>query len=201
MIVANDKNAYVFLDCAGLGIALAAPFGFGDLIPHMPGDNHHFWLACNTLTSYTGTTGNYHGTLFKCGTIGTTVSAPTAGQGAMGYVARSYNGAPGAVLIGGVADDAFGAANYGRSLIAYPDPVSGGLLWGAAHMREAAYVVRGKLPGLIIPLHTNPLADLSTVIGLVGSDGVDAFVKSFRANNLSNSTYDGQVLFDVTTEY
>lgn len=200
-IFANDKNAYVFLDCGGLGLGLAAPFAFGDLISHMPGDNHHFWLACNTLTSYAGATGNYHGTMFKGNTLASAVATPSLGQGAVGYIGRAYSGAPGSVLLGHVNEDFLGAACSGRSLIAYPDPVSGGLLWGPAHMREASNVIRGKLPGIIVPLHNIPLPDQTKIIGLVGSDGIDAMVKSFRANNLSNSTYDGQVLIDLTTEY
>ena len=96
VIVANDKTAYVFFDCAGLGIANAAPFGFGDILSHKPGDNHTFFLSCGSDQSYTGSAASVHGTMFRGNSVVASVGALGDTNGPIGAIARSYSG-----LVGG----------------------------------------------------------------------------------------------------
>lgn len=201
VIVANNKSCYFFNAPSGIAASEMSPFFFGDFVSHKPGDQHNFHLSFNGLTAYTGTTNEAHGTMFRGAAISSTIGS-TWGIGPSGYNARGASGAVGPEVAGCVQNDAWVASGYGNCDIPYPDPVSGGFLWGPGHVRDSAVGrVRGKWPGLIVPLHNRALPDMTVLTDLEGGDGIDAYVKSFRGGSLITSTSAGQVLFDLTTEY
>ena len=202
VIVANDKTIYPFFDCGGNGIALASPFGAGDLASDVVGDQHNFFLSGNGLSAYSGNTGDAHGTMYRAAYLSTANGTVGNGTQPNGWVARDYAGNVGATPINNVRDDLYGASEFfGRGPIAYPDPVSGGIRFNVAHVKEGAYQVRGRLPGVLVLLHNMPFSDGAVLSPLPGADGISAYVKSFRSNSISNATGNGQVMFDLTTEW
>lgn len=203
VIVANDKTMYPFFDCGGLGIALAAPFAAGDLDSDVVGDQHNFFVSGNGLASYTGSTGDAHGTMYRGTDLSVNNSTVGNGSSPNGWVARNYAGAVGATPINQVRDDLYGSPQqfFGRGPFAYPDPVNSGLRFNVAHVKEGAREVRGRLPGVLIPLHDMAFTDGQIISPLPGADGITVYVKSFRTNFISNATGNGQVLFDLTTEF
>lgn len=201
VIVANDKTCYLFVAVSGLAATEMSPYAFGDAISHKPGDNHAFFLSFNGMTAYTGALSDTHGSMWR-GASATSAIGATWGIGPGMYFARAASGAVGPEVAGCVQQDAWATTPYGTTGIPYPDPVSGGLLWGPAHARDsAANRVRGKFPGVIVPLHDRALTDMSTLTDLEGGDGIDAYVKSFRGSSLLTTTSAGQILFDLTTSY
>jgi hypothetical protein len=195
-IFANDKIAYVFMDCGGNGMAEVSPFLAGDGFSHKLGDQHFFMINANSLTTYTGSTAVNHGTAFITGSL---TSAPST----FFFIARAHTGLIGPVS-GSVVDRdmMINDLAYGKNGLPYPDPVSLGMLHGPSHVYEAANIVRGKLPGVIVPQHNRPLPDLAEITTLSGAEGIRVVAKSYRAGHPGNaSTYAGQVLFDLSTEW
>ncbi|WP_447940095.1 hypothetical protein [Pseudoxanthomonas mexicana] len=202
VIVANDKTFYPFFDCAGNGIANGSPFGAGDLDSDTVGDQHNFFLSGNGLAAYTGSTGDAHGTMYRGTSLSTANGSVGNGTNPNAWVARNYAGDVGATPINNVRDDMYGSPTFfGTGPFAYPDVVNGGVRFNVAHVKEGPNVVRGRLPGVLIPLHNMAFSDGQILSPLPGADGITAYVKSFRSNFISNATGNGQVLFDLTTEF
>ncbi len=205
VIVANDKTMYPFFDCNGLGVSLASPFGAGDLDSDVVGDQHNFFLSGNGLSAYTGSTGDPHGTMYRGEYLGSNHLTTVGGSvSPNGWVARGYDGTIGPKTINQMREDTFGSSGFfgsGSFLFPYPDPASGGVRFSVAHIKEGVQLVRGRLPGVLVPLHNMALTDGAVLPSLPGAGGIEAYVKSFRTNFISNSTGNGQVLFDLTTEW
>lgn len=194
-IVANNKTAYLFFDGTGIGVANATPHFIGDGFSHKLGDRHFFMVSASETTAFTGATNVAHTRLFSLNGVGSPISTSSL------YIARARTGIAGAVSACNLASDTWSGATYGRASVAYPDPVSNGLIHGSSHVLEAANTVRGKMPGLIVPQHDRPLSDMAVLPTLIGADGVSAVAKNFRTGAPNASTGDGQVLFDLTTEW
>lgn len=200
VIVANEKTAYCFFDVEARGIGDSCIFWFGELQSNKPGDSHAFFVNVTTLTAYTGSISDAL-SQFDGGLIGSAIGS--FGEGvATGVLARSHSGAAGAVFASPTRSDMINGSRPGSGGFTYPDPVSGGLLHAPVHVREAAaYTVRGRAPGLVCPQHARPLSDGSTTTIITDNGPVTVYVKSFRTLYQSNSSYNGQLLIDLTTDY
>ncbi len=202
VIVANDKTAYCFFDAAPLGIADSAVFWFGDIRSNRPGDGHAFFMSVPQPTSFDGSPNSTPYTQFDGPGLSSTLSA-FDDAAATGVLARAYGGAVGAVMAAPTRSDMVSGGRHGGGGIAYPDPVSGGLLFSPVHIREPApYTVRGRAAGLYCPQHARPLTDGSTLLVATDEGAVTVYAKSFKSTyQASNASYNCQVLIDLTTEY
>ena len=154
LVVADEKRFYIWIGynitvAAGLGTTGYAILCFaGDLVGANVADPYRFMIVGGTTsTSWS----NYIGGLSTNVADGSTVTGH--------YLARNYSGATISRLCGKTASNLQVSAQYmGLSGVPYPDPASGGMLLSRVyvHDADAAYQIRGVMPGLHNPLHNLP---------------------------------------------
>lgn len=189
LIIANDRIFYMLIDSgtsgtdwsvAPVAAGLSGCFGFGEFL------------------SYKSTTDLYNTIIFGAVVTSTSVSrfAEHAPQNTFSAVTGHYMPRNAAAVSGAITcsksmalGQSIGAGAMGASANwgPYPDPVTGGLLISPMLVCEAAtsgWSVRGLLPGLWAPMHTNPGAHADTFSG----SGVTAGKTFLLANVASTST-------------
>lgn len=153
LIVATEKAFYLWIGynvtaATGLGTVAALPIVFfGDVNSYKSGDAGHTMLIAAAGASGAS---NYFGALSSSG-----LSSAAAGH----WAARSHTQVVGSITCGKHTDvvKSEGASSVGVGGVAYPDPVTGGMLLSPIFVHEsAARVVRGVLPGAWGPLHALP---------------------------------------------
>jgi len=200
--IATDQAIYLFVTvfpAAGTYIGVATlPHFAGDIESHVEGEKFAFMVGSNTHASFANTTANgfmYPAASWGLGTV----------SGAC-YLLRSYTQLPGAAAADG-ALPSNGLTNraWGGGGVAYPDPVSGALLLERPLIFESAGIVRGKMPGVYIPLHIRPFADGLLVKDVSVLPGVTLYAKVINAMNAgsldSYTAQSGQLLFDMTNRW
>jgi hypothetical protein len=154
--VATDRDIYFWVNYSGTSSAAAFWF-WGDITSYKSGDAYH--TAFIAATAAASAAGNGVGS----SNVGSMVSA-LAGN----YIARSYAQSGTSVTAGkhGNTTAMKVDASFGGAGETYPSPVTGGLLYTPIYVTEAAAVVtRGKLPGVLAPLHLTPLTHADTFTG------------------------------------
>ena len=199
-VVATAKWFYLFVDISGIGISLASPQFAGDLDSYVPGDRYAFCVSSGLAGApHTGSSLIPSYVLFASTAIYQNV---VAGRGA--YILRAASGAVGAVPLTPALPRTTNAVSattsaFGGGGAPYPSVINGGLFAEEIMMRERESAFRGRLPSCYAPLHARPLEDMRVLSGLSGFEGVEVFVKSYRAQSHDNTSFNGQVLFDLTT--
>jgi hypothetical protein len=193
--IGNERCVYLFIDIAGGGLALASPYFAGDLISFKAGDGHHFMISV-APTTWTGS--GTASRIFCASSSASSGASPGVSQGLV--IGRSYSGAVGSVFVAPSSHKATGGLStpFGGSGLVYPSPVSGGLFYDTIVVHEGGSVgPRGVMPGVYVPLHALPLADLAE---LANPDGLALgrvlVAKRFRGDNPTNVGNNGELLFD-----
>ena len=196
--IGNERCIYLFVDVQGVGGA-DVPLFAGDLLSIKPGDQHAFALNSGDTAVYTGSLAFTHSRLFH--TLTAMSSQPNSGSALI--IARSHSGAPGAVRGNNVNTLAnFSGAYGGPSGLPYPVPASGGLIVDRPWVNDGANSPRGFYPGLYVPQHEQPLADLAAIEDPEGfPSGTVLVAKNFRALSQGSVGGRGQVFFDATAEW
>lgn len=154
MVVASPTMCYIFQGynvVAANGIAGSAgtqpSLVFGDIISYKSGDTNLGFICGSTAASYSGCNIGY----------AATIAASWNNPGVV--LQRSFTGSAGATPcnagmdLGRTANSS--TVGVTSASIAYPDPVTGGIILGRFMLYEAITnpVVRGHLPGIWIPYH------------------------------------------------
>ncbi|MBA0254424.1 hypothetical protein IMCGPPIG_00530 [Stenotrophomonas maltophilia] len=204
MAIATEIGFYLFTAWSNFGNGLG-PYYFGDLDTAVSGDVFPFAMfGSNDLTFYTPAWNADVCSLFFASTLGTAVDGVTGRDRSYvpgGFVMRSYSGgqnAPGRIATTGI-DPPAGVSNnrsYGSG--AYPvgpDRSHGGYNYTRAAVREAAFALRGHLPGVLVPLHARPHAEGSVVPFIEGIGLGQWLVVNYNVVEPDVADRNGQVLF------
>lgn len=197
--IGTERCFYLFVDTQALGLVFASPYFAGDIISLRPGDAHHFMLEAIMSTSYGGSSGLVHSNLFYG--VGAGWNTAPASSTLCGFLGRNYGQVPGSVYAGHPTLET-GINAYGGNGASYPFPVNNGLLYSKALVMEGAYLPRGFMPGVLVPLHPTPFGDLTEVPDVSGLPmGTVLVAKGFRSVSPVTLAYTGQVLFDKSNAW
>jgi len=204
MAIATEIGFYLFTAWSNFGNGLG-PYYFGDLDTAVSGDVFPFVMfGSNDLTFYTPAWNADVCSLFFASTLGMAVDGVTGRDRSYvpgGFVMRSYSSgqnAPGRIATTGI-DPPAGVSNnrsYGSG--AYPvgpDRSHGGYNYIRAAVREAAFALRGHLPGVLVPLHARPHAEGSMVPFIEGIGVGQWLVVNYNVVEPDVADRNGQVLF------
>lgn len=189
-LFADQERFYLLVDHSSGGYVLI--HAFGDLIPDVGLENDvgRCVLIGNPSNSLTTSS-----TVFSSLTTHIGNNSGVAGSA----VQRTYTGEPTPIRATGLSIYSVTAGNTvaGNSSIPYPYPTDGSLraypfLIGEYVSASIGYI-RGKLPGLWIPLHNRPLAHLATIDGAGGLAG-----RSFRMFYFLNTGSGGCYLMETS---
>lgn len=174
------------------------PFFIGDIVSFKPGDRGHFAVSVDGATSYVSSRPTSY--LFR--SVVSNNSGVTSNPSLI--FARSYDGLTRGIRSRGAQAGPQAMSDWGGSgaTMVYPDPISGGLLYDVGYQWEgyATWLVRGRLPGLYVPLHQMPFADETRLVGVQGMpEGTTLFAKVFSLG--TSTTIHHSVLFDLTGEW
>ena len=195
--IGNERTLYFFNVPYDGSIATSNPQFVGDLETFKPGDLHHFALSTASFQNYFGNVSENSTRMFYPPTTWSSGGGDNSSTALA--LLRGSSGAVGAKLCSqaSVAD----ASSWGYGGVdgaPYPLPVNDGLLLDRAIVLEGAYQPRGRLPGLYVPIHTQPFPDLTVVSDLSGMPaGLQLLAKRYRGYWPYNDTYRGQVMFDL----
>jgi hypothetical protein len=154
IVIATEKYCYFYAEYSGV-LALAPMWFFGDFDSDLStSDTYNTAIIAGTSASYS---------------IGNGVSGQSTSTSAQSgnYCARSYMQTGVSLQFYKIGNAVMSntSTHFGAGGAAYPDPVSQGLLYTPIYVMEPTVIKRGKLPGLIAPLHNLPLAHLDTFVG------------------------------------
>lgn len=139
------------------------PYFFGDFISFKPGDLKNWCISRNGLNAFNGG-GDVDGYVFS--TSNTSASIDT-GRAAL-YLPDSQASPTASVLahlVGGYRGSSYMAwGGSGADSVAYPHPITQGLVYSSAFIYEAVGLPRGELPGLLVPRHNKPFPDRATQV-------------------------------------
>ena len=146
---------------------------FGDITSYLPGDTFKAAIKGATGSSYVNST------------YSSASSATTASQGC--YLARAYTLTGTAITIGLHTDySKGGSGGWGYAGIPFPNPVDNGLYLSKIWVMESVTgALRGEVPGVWVPLHTVPLAQMDAFLGTGDyATKILQFFKIFSASSL-----------------
>lgn len=202
MIVGNERSFYLFTDFASGPSGIRQPFFAGDFVSFVPGDQSNYLVSggfienagTNEIVSRALTTG------------GGTTASPSPST-AMGYVAANANGGvKSALVISGAATlmatgSGFPYGSLQGGARPYPGPATGGLDTARILIQEGSFGERGEWPGIMQPLHSLPLGDL-TEVPASGTDEATLLAVLYRISyNDLDGRYVGQVLLELGVEW
>lgn len=194
-IIANERFAYLILNVNSGGGAFV--HFFGDMLSYKPGDLHSF-----VMTHWTGTTA-WTGTVQASTAWWYGMTAVASSSTPFIYVGRSHTGVVGASGLTAVTSTGNGGGLGGASGPAYPDVVSGGLWYEPAILSASALVMRGELPGLVLPV-SKVLYDNDTIVENVdGFPGERFLALRYHYNQLASTSNSvlSQLLFRLDVEW
>lgn len=161
ILVATAKLFHLFV-FTGDTANVASAFSFGDVYSYKSADAYSCHISGRATENAILASGETVGTLVS------TVTATTAGH----YIARSYTGIGGSVLVGQHSD--YWTANQTQvgasGGLAYPNPVDGAMQMTPLYLNEAA-AARGTVPGLWNPMHVTAFGLGDTISGVGGLSG------------------------------
>ncbi|GAB3305607.1 hypothetical protein [Luteimonas notoginsengisoli] len=194
--IGNERCLYLFIDVGVQGIDYALPHFFGDIVSFKPGDACHSAVSSNELTAYAGA--SILQNFFRANDVVTnsTVTKCLA-------LGRNYRADPGSIYV--THNTEMGTAQFGNNASSpFPNPVNYGLWYSSIRVKEGAYLLRGRLPGVLAPEHARPFDDDLILDNLPGHPlpGTRLLAWKFSVHTASKSTaYNGQVLFDTVNEW
>ncbi|MCR1803934.1 hypothetical protein NTC87_01800 [Stenotrophomonas geniculata] len=201
MVIATEIGFYLFTSWHIYASGMGAYF-FGDIVSSVSGDPFPFAVFGSTgITSFNGAYNDYVCSLFYCQTLDSSLATSPVG-GIMvpgGYVMRSYSGglgASGRLETTGINGLIAGPRSYGSgAYMVGPDPAHGGYNYIDAVVREGAFAIRGKLPGVLVPLHARPHA-AGSIVPFVDGIGLGQWLAvNYNVAAPNTPDRDGQVLF------
>lgn len=169
IVIADDRTVYAFCDIAGNATYYA--FMFGDIYSYVSSDGYRTALI-----------GMIDNTTDRLNAGYADVTTAASGY----YIARKYDGSGTSLQVGVHADNTYVSSSVGKGPIAYPDPVSGGIVLSPVYLHEIAEpTIRGKLRGFWHWSHaTSGIGDRDFFNGATGT----AFQgKSFLVISLSQA--------------
>ncbi|HCT26867.1 MAG TPA: hypothetical protein DIW85_11710 [Stenotrophomonas sp.] len=203
LMIATEIGFYLFTSWHNYPNGMGAYY-YGDILSNMLGDVYSFAVfGSAALSGFSGAWSDPVCSLFYTTALNTPlVNAPNLGIASTGgYVMRGYSGgnnAPGRIettgypAVGGNSS----RMSYGSgAFMVGPDPSHGGYNYIEAVVREAPFAIRGKLPGVIAPLHARPHA-AGSVVPFVDGIGLGQWlVVNYNVAEPDTAARDGQVLF------
>ena len=188
VILATDKLAHFFINCAPVAGQLCGVSSFGDIKSFAGSDTYQ------TITMMQTTATGSHANLAIC------AGYPNTTPGC--YLARAYTQVGSSIPVGKHVDAGkIGATtiNIGGGGLVYPHPVDGGLYLSPLFIHEAG-AVRGTLPGLWAPLHPRPLGHLDTVSGSGDLAGKN-FLAVYFENVAGATITSGEGLLEISNTW
>lgn len=159
LIVADSRFFYLFVNPWVAAPANGRlPYFFGDFISFKPGDMKCWCISRNGLASFNGG-GDLDGYVFSTSNTAMTIDQARAAV----YVPDSQSSPTSAALahlVGGNRFSSFASwGGPGADSVAYPHPITQGLVYSSTFIYEAVGMPRGELPGLLVPRHNKPFPD------------------------------------------
>lgn len=203
MVVATDIGFYLFTAWGQWNNAMGAYY-YGDIVSSVSGDAFPFvTFGSSNLSSFSGSWNDDVCSLFFASPLEFIVdgsSQRTQSYIAGGFVMRSYSdgqGASGRIATCGVnPTGGSGNRSYGSGVYRVgPDPAHGGFNYIEAMLREASHALRGKLPGVLVPLHARP-HPVNGIVQYIEGFGLGQWlVVNYNVAEPDTADRDGQVLF------
>ncbi|WP_329759737.1 hypothetical protein [Stenotrophomonas geniculata] len=161
VIVADSRSFYLFINSSATTPAgQRAPYFFGDFKSYKAVDPQAWCVCFCGLTTYTGSE-DFDGLIFSTGNALNNVDASRPALYLPNSADLPFDAVPG-FLVGGYRLNQGRPWNTAASQVsAYPNPVTQGLLYLPVLIMEGVARPRGELPGVLVPLHVRPFADLS----------------------------------------
>lgn len=193
--IGNERCFYLFVVTDPSYPGSEAAYFAGDVVSFKAGDGHHFMVSASDVNTFSGSASDAHSNLFSAS--GSIDYAPSA-TGNSGFIARVHAGTGASIPVMSLATKVV-SNYYGSGGMVYPYPLNLGLLWDRALIGEAAKIVRGYMPGLILPMHPRPFSDLQVITDLPSlSAGSKWIAKNFVGlAPVYDGSYSGQVLFEL----
>jgi len=198
--VADNRAIYLFINVApALLVDQRQPYFFGDFISYKPGDIMPWCIGFSGLTGYAGTE-DFDGHIFSTPNTAVTIDS----ERPAGFLPRTQAtpaGPGSAYLVGGHRVLKFHAWNADPAwLTPYPDQLTGGLLYTGVQVFEGPSRPRGRLPGIVLPYHVRPFADLSIEsppVEFIGASQLVAvgYSSNYYPTPITTGTFRGQLLF------
>lgn len=208
MAVATEIGFYLFTSWSPFDNGKGAYY-FGDLDSAVSGDLFPFVLfASNALTSFSTSWNTEFCSLFFASGLGSGVDG-NSNRGASyvpgGFTMRSYSdglNAPGRLATTGIAPSKPENYSYGSSAyLVGPDRAHGGYNYTQAAVREAAFTIRGYLPGVLVPLHARPHAE-GEIVKYIDGIGIGEWLAvNYNVAEPDVAARNGQVLFRLDSPW
>lgn len=168
IMVATDSMFYLYINQDGAVASTAAiMMAFGDITSYKADDAYQTLIIAGTAVAGSGN---------QFAKLSTTITEVESAH----YLARDYTQFGSAKNVGKHSDlvKSKAADDMGRLGLTYPNPPDGGLYMAPVWIHEPS-ILRGLLPGIWNPLHTQPITHLDTFSGAGDLAG-----KTFLALNL-----------------
>lgn len=198
--IGNERCIYFFADISGNGMSAVTPQFAGDFESYVSGNTTSYALTTHR-TSYAGT--GAAGRLFAQSVE--PFIAPTVADG----LVMLQNTSGDSVFAGisayktiGTSAGPCGASSGTYDRIPYPNATGKVFFDTLELVDDTTGSPRGRLPGVYNPLHPTPFTDLDTI-----NDPEDfpvdttILAKTFRCDDPSSSTNEGQVVFDIVNAW
>lgn len=205
LVVATDIGFYLFTQWFNMPNnpnAMGAYY-FGEIVTSVGGDAFPFAIfGADRLVSYSAGWNDNVCSLFWASPVDAAVgsSGNRTGFGIPGgFIMRSYSdrlSAPGRLATCGVGPVSGGNYSYGSGAYRQgPDPAHGGYNYMPALVRENAHAMRGRLPGVLVPLHSRPYAE-GAIVPFVEGIGLGQWLAvNYNVAEPDVADRNGQVLF------
>ena len=182
-LVADDQGFWLIRTH---GAATYTSFdAFTEFASEKPGDLYNAWLTGCTSAAHLSALGLW----FPCSATGSAAMSA--------WIPRASTQVSGAIAAGPCIPNAAGTNGYSganNTGMAYPNPVTGGLVLSRTAMRESGGGVRClAMPGLLTTPQTQPLAHLDIVNNVADIGNRDLLIVSCE-----NLSFGGRVGFDIT---
>ena len=204
MVVATEIGFYLFTAWGQWNNAMGAYY-YGDIISSVSGDVYPFvTFGSSNLNSFSGGWSDEVCSVFFASTLEFVVDGVSQRGSSYipgGFVMRSYSdgqGKSGRIATCGVLHATSSSTNRSYGSGAYrvgPDPVHGGFNYMEAMLREAPHALRGKLPGVLVPLHARPHPANGIVSHIDGIGLGQWLAVNYNVAEPDTADRDGQVLF------
>jgi hypothetical protein len=166
------------------------PYFFGDIPSFKPGDAYGTVIAGYDTLTYNWNDPAFSQVLDTVHAVGTAV-----GNSGI-WLARSYTQLGGAVNAQWVSAPAYtGGTGMGATGLPYPNPADNGLYVMPLMVQEkTGPSLRGRLPGLLCPLHLIPALEPTRYDGFV----IDGAMRTLLVVNAASGGGDAKLAFDLT---
>lgn len=197
--IGNEYCFYLFIDTHGTGIEQAPAVNFaGNFIRSNVTDGWNFAISDSGATSiaagaYQSMRLLYLRTVIDANPISTsTLVLARAQDGRQSVLGACAGGGP-------VHQEYPGWQGLGTSGFAYPEPISGSLLYCRMAVLQGPQQIRGFMPGIFQSMHHAGIADMQRIEDVDGlPDGTTLLCKVARAGN---GTQYPRALFDLTNPW